>query len=259
MKNLPGQLTCSRYRGLKGAEMFLVIVTVLIGVILVVAFLVQNDRIEADTRRKEAKTKKAAQREIDDRIAAELEEWSAERQAEGWTYITAGKFMHRAGQPRCIMLLSLNTKLLRFDVFGEGDGLTLEPPIYVNINKITSLNVARPKVTKSRSVSVPISITETKQKSPVGRGLLGGALLGPAGLILGAASGLNAKTTQRIENHTTSQSYESLGAPQLIIGTTIPETPVFKMQCANDELADEWMFRIRGAQSSGYDANRKSI
>lgn len=79
----------------------------------------------------------------------------------------------------------------------------------------------------------------------------GGAILRPTGLILGAASGLNAKTTTTMKSETVYKSYDGHGLPQLIIGTTRDDYPYFKIQCATQEVADEWAFRIRGRQARG--------
>ena len=202
----------------------------------------EKARIEIERQRKEAVQRKNE---------ADFVEWVEKRQNEGWAYVARGKLMHLKQRPECTMAMSRDAPLLRFDKFELVDELRFDDPFYLNLNQIISLNVASPRVTKTRYESVPVPITTSKNKSPVARGLLGGALLGPAGLVVGAASGLNAMTETEIRHETVSRKYESRGAPQLIIGTTSDDYPVLKFRCASQEVADEWMFRIRGRQARG--------
>jgi hypothetical protein len=74
-------------------------------------------------------------------------------------------------------------------------------------------------------------------------------LLGPAGLVIGAASGLNGKIETNVEERRIAEKVSELGAPQLIIGTSDPQRPVLKLKFDDPEVASEWMYRIRGAQA----------
>jgi Tfp pilus assembly protein PilX len=173
------------------------------------------------------------------------------RTRDRWKFVSKGKLMHIQGQPQCLAMMSDNGLIVRFEEVVDDNGFATKEPISLNLNQIVSLDTASPTITKSRKTSVPVTVTETKQKSPVARGLVGSVLLGPAGLVLGAASGLNAKVTTKTENQTIYEKYESSGDPQLILGTSSPNHPVLKIKFDPPNLAEEWMFRIRGAQASG--------
>lgn len=210
-------------------------------------------RDQADNaRRAEEKAKKQAAHDAQRAaIEEDLLAWMQGLQSDGWSLISRGRLMHQKGQPHCTIALATNAPLLRLDEIKIEEKFEASEPIYVNLREIISLNVARPTVQKSRKEIVPVPIIESHQRSPVARGLIGGAILGPAGLVLGAASGLNAKTTTTIKSETVYKSYDGFGLPQLIIGTNRDDYPYFKIQCANREVADEWAFRIRGRQARG--------
>lgn len=228
------------------AEFFLWGFAGLVFFILVTALKEHDEKKRLELEAVERKTKLA---EKQARLEAELWEWAKDLHQNGWSHVSVGKMMHLEGQPRCVLALAENSPTLRFDRVDGSDDFKVHPPIILSLSDIISLNVARPTVRKSREELTPVPITESVQRSPVARGLLGGAILGPAGLVLGAASGLNSKTTTNIEYQTVTKEYDAPGAPQLIIGTKWEDYPYFKIKCANQEVADEWMFRIRGRQA----------
>jgi hypothetical protein len=226
--------------------LLLVIITVVVG------FIAVSKENEAERQRAVKRQEfLAAMAKAKADLEENLADWVVKRQAEGWAYASRGKLMHKIGQPECIMFLSGTAPLLRVDEFQMDGELRFENPIYLNIKQIISISTARPRMTKSRKETVPVSIVASKNKSPVARGLIGGALLGPAGIVIGAASVLNSKIETKIERETVYREYEGYGAPQLIIGTNCDQQPILKIRCANQEVADEWMFRIRGRQSRG--------
>jgi hypothetical protein len=204
---------------------------------------------ELEVKRAEAKAAYEA-RELRRSEAAKAEiAWIGDYATKGWKYVSRAKLMHASGQPNCVFMMSDNDLLLQICSFETREEFLPGSPIVLNVNQVLGLNIAKPKITKTREKIVPVSIVENKRKSPVGRGLVGGALLGPAGLVLGAASGLNSKTSTKVEERTVTEQYETEGDPQLIIGTSIPDEPVLKIKFDPPSLADEWLFRIQGAQS----------
>jgi hypothetical protein len=227
-------------------EIFLVIVVVAVGLLVWASAVASRQEAEAKARREEDEERKAAEQQLKER---KIGEYAQESQSDGWDYISQGKLMHIPGQPPCFMMMSVKNRKLRFDRYSYDDSLVIEDVFEIFTRDILSITVARPKTKETRKEMVPVSIVESKNKSPIGRGLVGGALLGPAGLVLGAASGLNAKTSTRIEHETVYREYEGLGAPQLIIGTNVMERPVLKVRCETQELADDWLYRIRALQS----------
>lgn len=176
------------------------------------------------------------------------EEWLSGHENEGWKYISEARMMNAEGQPHCAVMISENLILLKICEYRLDTKFDPSNPLIINVNQVLGINTAKPKITKRREKSVPVSIVENDPKSPIGRGLVGGALLGPAGLVLGAASGLNSKTSTSIQEHKVMEEYEINGDPQLIMGTSLPDRPVLKLKFEPPSLADEWMYRIRGAQ-----------
>lgn len=82
--------------------------------------------------------------------------------------------------------------------------------------------------TYRRAVTTPVALA--KNKSAIGRGLAGGVLLGPAGLLLGAASALTPET--KIVEHKSSELAERTvkGPPMLVITTRDRENPFIRLQ-----------------------------
>lgn len=222
------------------------IIVAVVGLLIFAVISDSKRQAEASAKRlADHLAKKARDDEIENLVAA----WKKAQSIDGWQFVCEAKIMHISGYPECFFMMSDNGLLLKMNEFERNVPLVVKENAYLNINQIISINTARPKITKSRKTSVPVSIVESKNKSPVARGLIGGAILGPAGIVIGAASGLNSKTTTRIENRDSYESYETQGDPQLIMGTTSPELPVLKLKFSAPELADEWMFRIRGLQA----------
>ncbi|WBY16644.1 hypothetical protein PF049_00275 [Erythrobacteraceae bacterium WH01K] len=206
----------------------------------------ENRALEFEAAKAERKAlKEKKQAEID----KDLVVWMTKIQREGWSLISRGRLMHLEEQPHCIIALSNTSPLLRVNQIDVQDEFSHAEPIYINLREIISLNVARPSVRRSRQEKISFPITETQRRSPVARGLIGGALLGPAGLVVGVASGLNSQITTSVKSETVNKEYDGLGDPQLIIGTNREDHPYFKIKCANQEVADEWVFRIRGRQN----------
>ncbi|HEX8301544.1 hypothetical protein [Sphingomonas sp.] len=199
--------------------------------------------------RAEQESRQNEQKALEERRAsaqADVNAWPSSQPA--WTHISKGRLMHVKGQPKCFFMLSESKALLRIVEYSDDPDFDVASEFGLPLQAVISLNTAQPTVTKKRSKQVPITAIETKNKSPVARGLVGGALLGPAGLVLGAASGLNSKVSSSVHYETVSEEYDTLGDPQLIIGTSNADRPVVKIKFDPPNLADEWLFRIQGAQ-----------
>lgn len=175
--------------------------------------------------------------------------WVKSLENEEWSVVTQARYLNTEGQPNCLVMICKKSLFLQILTYKLDTDLTKSQDLNLHINQVIGLNIARPRVTKYRSKQVPISSIETKTKSPVARGLVGGALLGPVGLVLGAASGLNSEVSTTTQNQTVEEAYETDGDPQLIIGTSLASNPVIKLLFDVPSLADEWLYRIKGAQS----------
>jgi len=123
------------------------------------------------------------------------------------------------------------------------------PPIHFSLESVFSAEVRwkELKETFFRTEVVPIS--STNKRSPVGRALVGAVLLGPAGLVIGAASGLGGKTTITSQERKVLDERIVKGKPTLVIGTTDPNFPVVEVSFRSDNVPDHWLGQIRAAKA----------
>lgn len=217
----------------------------------IVAALALNSKIDLLAQQKanddeRRAGERAANQMRRDAARAAADSWPSEQA--GWNHISKAKMMHVAGQPTCYFMIDEKGASLRIATYQLSQEFTIESDFQVAVRRIISMNVASPSVTKTRTKTVPVTTVHHEKKSPVARGLVGGVLLGPAGLVLGAASGLNSKATSTVSHEKVLEDYETVGDPQLIIGTSDQTYPVLKFKFDPPTLAEEWMYRILGAQ-----------
>lgn len=224
-----------------------------IGIIIlpVASVLVLQSKIDALAQQKAIDDeRRAREREANQRrreaARAAADQWPATQS--GWAHISKARMMHVTGQPQCYFMIDQKGASLRIATYQVSQDFRIESDVEINIPRVLSMNIASPSVTKTRTKTIPVTTIEHKKKSPVARGLVGGVLLGPAGLVLGAASGLNSKVTSSVSHEKVLEDYETTGDPQLIIGTSDQEHPVLKLKFDPPSLAEEWMYRIMGAQ-----------
>lgn len=216
-----------------------------------IAALALHSKMEALTQQKAIDDeRRAAERAANQRRKEEAhaaaEQWPADQH--GWTHISKARMMHVAGQPHCYFMINDQGSALRIASYQISQDFTIDGDTQIEIERVVSMNIASPSITKTRTKTVPVTTIEHKKKSPIARGLVGGALLGPAGLVLGAASGLNSKVTSSVSHEKIQEEYETLGDPQLIMGTSNLDSPILKLKFDPPSLAEEWMYRIMGAQ-----------
>lgn len=96
--------------------------------------------------------------------------------------------------------------------------------------------------TYMRRVTTPVAVQ--KKKSAIGRGLVGGVLLGPAGLLLGAASGVAPST--KIVEHTVSHADQRIikGPPTMMLTTRERVDPFIRIEFAKPDDARAWTLWI---------------
>ncbi len=187
--------------------------------------------------------KNARQRALEQKV-----EWVEAFGSNGWKFVSEALILNEKPNSNCVVMISTNLLLFQICEYSLSKEFCPTRSMVLNVKQIIGLNTARPRVKKTRTKTVPMSIVGTNTKSPVARGLAGGVLLGPAGLVLGAASGLNSKVSTSVENHTVTEEYETDGEQQLIIGLSVAERPVLKLRFSPSTLADDWLYRLQGAQ-----------
>lgn len=206
------------------------------------------DEAEEERRQKDESTRLKKEAEEAKRAEVQRQKQAFWEGMTGWDFRSEGRMMNVSGQPNCFFASGAEGRLLRIVQFIENnEEFKITDDKTISVNKIMSMNIASPKynVTEHYKQAVPVVSSEPK-KSVVGRSVVGGALFGPAGAIVGGMTGLNNTVSTKIEEREFSRKVERTGNPQLIMSTTDPHNPVFKIEFRPPSLADEWMFRIRG-------------
>jgi hypothetical protein len=108
--------------------------------------------------------------------------------------------------------------------------------------------------TRKKEIRTPMTVQTgsqtSKSRSPVARGLVGAALLGPVGAIVGAASGLKNdqthKSTSQIVEHVSHQTetYSEFSQTELLITIRNLEAPLLKVSSKNKASIDLWKARL---------------
>jgi hypothetical protein len=124
----------------------------------------------------------------------------------------------------------------------QGDVLTVETEIE---------QIAK---TRSKQITTPVpvqTITQTGQnRSALGRGIVGAAVLGPAGGVIGAVSGLDNKTslnskTEIIEHKSyVKEDYTVEGRAFLVVGIRNFKSPILKLEFVDRQELKEWYVRF---------------
>lgn len=114
----------------------------------------------------------------------------------------------------------------------------------IRFSDLRSVTVEQDDVveTFTRRVTTPVAVT--KHKSAIGRGLVGAAVLGPAGLLLGAASAV--KPTTKVIEHTTTQTDQRVvkGPPTLVLTTRDRTDPFVRIAFDKIDDAKAWALWI---------------
>ena len=128
-------------------------------------------------------------------------------------------------------------------------GCVAATPIEIPTATILSVELRRDDVKEryERTELVPTEITN--KKSPVGRAVVGGLLLGPTGAVVGAASGLGGKAKVTVEERKVADERIVKGPPKLIIGAQVAGG-VFSLEFAVQDHADHWRNQVRSARAT---------
>lgn len=227
----------------------MVTVFVILAILVIILFFAMqagqskfNEDQEQKAIRHEARVEEQKRKSAAEKI------WKDHVTKDGWQFITSARMMKCHGDPPCHVLASSDGSLLRFDRRDDVFALDAEPLLTLGMNEIVSLDIVRPMTTRQRSVEVPETVTTVRRKSPVKRGLVGGVLLGPAGLVLGAASGLKDDTTTKTQMKKVTEQYQVEGDPRLAIGTSNPSNPYFEVRFIDSRESEQWLHRIKAFQ-----------
>jgi len=128
----------------------------------------------------------------------------------------------------------------------EGAEFHAGTPVEVPVAMLLSAKVVRDDVREAywRTEIVPVAVKN--KKSPVGRALVGGVLLGPAGVVIGAASGLGGKSQVINEERRVMDERVVKGPPRLVIGTAT--NGVLNISFEAENHAEHWANQIQAAR-----------
>lgn len=215
---------------------------------IVMLFIIGGISSWANSPTPEQLAEKERKKELRKAIALEKSNWLAEINAT-LKYATAGTLVGGIGQGRCVLAFDEAQRSIRIFGYTTGQEFKVRLEANIPVSQIISLEVVRPMEMKRVQRTQAVGVVSTNKKSPVARGLAGGALIGPAGLVLGAASGASKDTTTEIKEHKVWEQVQREGDPELWVGTSDPGSPLIKVKPENSAAADEWLYRIKALQS----------
>lgn len=173
-----------------------------------------------------------------DRKAKLQEEWAAYREAKSAFLSAFGESAAAltASNGGCPLLLVLDTSSLHWIELADGKDFTVISSKRIPLATIGSVRVEQATRLENyrRKVITPVAVT--KKKSAVGRGLVGAALLGPAGLLLGAASAIAPEA--KVVEHETMEDAVRVGL----------DKPTAKITCAEGELSARFSLASTAAE-----------
>lgn len=187
-------------------------------------------------------------------------EWIAALEND-YAFILKGNVLDGPLSGACVLACNSRDSSLRIYGYYVGDEFKIVSDAVMPISEVVSVEIIRPMEMKRVKKVQAVGVVSSSKKSPIARGLVGGAVLGPAGMILGAASGAGKDVKTEIKEHTVWEEAQMEGDPQLHIGTSDPSNPLIRIKPDEKSEADEWYHRIKAiqAQHSSETSNRAGI
>lgn len=162
-----------------------------------------------------------------DRKAKLQGEWTAYREAKSAFVNALGEdaIALTASNGECPLLLVLDASTLHWVELADGKDFKVLDTKRVPLVSIGSVRIEQATRLENyrRKVVTPVAVI--KKKSAVGRGVVGAALLGPVGLLLGAASAITPES--KVVGHETMEDAVRVGL----------DKPTAKITCAEGELS----------------------
>jgi len=214
-------------------------------------WLLGKGAVEAEAKRRTAVSNAARDREeqaaaLERDISLAKTEWM--KNLVGWKFQTFGKVLNLPDRPQCIICLSADDRLFRIVQFNDETEFAIISDEVLALTKISSADIAYPAVHRTVYDTQAVPILSKQKRSTVGRAVIGGALFGPVGAVVGAASSLNGPLITKVEERQVARKIEGKGDPQLIVVLADVHTPILKFQLDPPQLAEEWAYRIRAGQ-----------
>jgi hypothetical protein len=153
-----------------------------------------------------------------------------------------------SGSPSLLML-DPAMKSLRTVSYVD-DEFRVQADATIPLADIFSVEVQRTEVMEDYYRTELVPVVSSKKKSPVARSVVGWALLGPVGALVGAASGTRADIPTDVQERKVLDQRKRVGPAVLVLGTTNPLHPMIKISLESDHAVEEWKFRIKGAMTA---------
>jgi len=163
-----------------------------------------------------------------------------------WPHRSECSFQNEVSQ----ILLNSNRDAFRLISYLDDDAFLVITDLTVPLEKVFSVEVKTPEIVEKYYRTELVPIVTSKKKSVIGRAIVGEALLGPLGAVVGGMSGARADISTRVEERKVEDERIRKGSPILVIGTTDPDTPVLKVTFLSEQTTEQWEFRLRAAKAS---------
>ncbi|WP_148650938.1 hypothetical protein [Sphingopyxis granuli] len=149
-----------------------------------------------------------------------------------------------------IMGMDEDEKLLRLiSCKKEQSSLTVSNDKTLSVEKIRSVSIDRPLKNLNIATHVEkMPVAVGSNRSPVGRALIGGAIAGPVGALVGGMSGLGGKSEiEMVETRRYHETIQYESYPKLVIVIDDLESPRHMFEFDSIKETNEWSARIFAA------------
>lgn len=216
---------------------------ILIVVISIILVLASNTR---SSERLAEQMKNTEKRELEASRIKTLRDEFGGVALRGWEHITPASINGSNG----FVAITGNGLLLRFVTYNRAnDTFSIISDTTIAVRSILSFDVVIPERSKTITHNDKIPVVVKEGRSPVGRALVGGVLLGPVGAVVGAASGVGGKTKVEHKQVQRSETIKVKGPSKLVLGVQDLATPVLRIEFEPSSLSNDWWYRIQSARS----------
>jgi hypothetical protein len=147
-----------------------------------------------------------------------------------------------------ILALANDGRALRFIAWHrEGAALACVDDQTLSTTTIRATSINQPDVASVVTHREKVPVAVAARRSAGGRALVGGLVAGPAGAVIGGASGLNAGSKIKMVATERHETVYSKGHPVMVIEFDDLVTPRRSVTFADANTTDDWLSRIHAA------------
>lgn len=224
----------------------LMIIVLCFAILVVIGLAVASLSASNKERLKEIRERKQAEY---DAANAEYEKACAELcepALSGWSLIEKVTVDSRPAR----IALSEDGKSLRFLSWKrQGNGIVNVTDRTYPTKAVIGLAIDQPDVSRIVTHKEKTPVAVNVRRSAGGRALVGGIVAGPAGAVIGGASGLNGKTKITMVETERHETVDSKGHPTLIVQLDDLASPRRALVFSDVKTTNEWSSRIHAAMT----------